>query len=54
MKSKFVDFRRINNDSNFIYMSNNDISIKIENDDRIYLIPKCSNDQIVTSVIMMM
>jgi hypothetical protein len=42
--SKFINIRSFNNASNFIFVSNNHLPIKIENSDRRYLILKCSDN----------
>jgi hypothetical protein len=41
---KFVNIRSISSISNFIFVSNNQIPIKIENSDRRYFVFKCSDD----------
>jgi putative DNA primase/helicase len=44
IESKFVNSRTIDNVSNFIFVSNNYLPIKIENGDRRYVIFKTSNE----------
>jgi phage/plasmid-associated DNA primase len=44
IESKFVNFRTINSVSNFIFVSNNHFTIKIENNDRRYLVFKCKDN----------
>jgi putative DNA primase/helicase len=43
IESKFINSRTIDNISNFIFVSNNSLPIKIENGDRRYVIFKTSN-----------
>jgi hypothetical protein len=44
IESKFVNSRNIDNISNFIFISNNYLPIKIENGDRRYVLWKTSNE----------
>jgi putative DNA primase/helicase len=44
IESKFVNSRTIDNVSNFIFVSNNYLPLKIENGDRRYVIVKTSNE----------
>jgi hypothetical protein len=44
IESKFVNSRTIDNVSNFIFVSNNFLPIKIENGDRKYVIFTTSNE----------
>jgi hypothetical protein len=43
IESKYLNIRTIDNVSNFIFVSNNYRPIKIENDDRRYIVFKCSD-----------